>query len=98
MTTLLLAALTTYLHADSTMPADNEVCDKSPNCKVCKKKRDAIAMNGDAYDNALSNEANRAAENGNTEREQQLLNREQNAEQRQDQRENAESARTQGRR
>ena len=78
--------------------ADQEKCDKSENCKVCKRKRDAIAMEGDRYDNALSNEANRAAENGNTQREQDLINREQNAEQRQDQREYNESARTQGRR
>jgi len=99
LTTLILTVLAGSLHADSNAaPADTEKCDKSPNCKVCKNKREAIAMNGDAYDNTLSNEANRAAENGNTEREQQLLNREQSAELRQDQRENAESARTHGRR
>ncbi len=101
LTTLLLTVLAGSLQADSNAsspPADTENCDKSPNCKVCKKKRESIAMNGDTYDNTLSNEANRAAENGNTEREQRLLNREQSAEIRQDQRENTESSRTHGRR
>ncbi len=100
LTALFLSSVCT-LSAGSTPsspPSGSEVCDKSPNCKVCKKKRDAIAMEGDRYDNTLSNEANRAAENGNTQREQDLLNREQSHELRQDQREDAESARTHGRR
>ncbi len=104
LTTVVTVLVSVSLYAGSSPssppPAKEsaEICDKSPNCKVCAKNKEAVAMEGDRYDNRLSNEANRAAENGNTEREQDLLNREQAAEQRQDGREDAESARTHGRR
>lgn len=95
MLMLLLSVFCLPLCADSD---ENLICDKSPNCPVCKKKRDELAMNGDRVDNRLSDEVNRAADSGNTEREQQLENREQNADLRQEQRQNNESIRTDGRR
>lgn len=73
-------------------------CDKSPNCPVCKQKKEQVAMGGARYDNRIENGVDRAADEGNTEREQQLENQEEKADLQQVERQADETIRSDGRR